>query len=84
MLPTILLSDFKSAVEQMEKFLNLFHRKFGGAELGFDSPRCGVFVEPAFTTACKAKVFEELEQEGIIRPGKLEKRLDKWPWWTWH
>jgi len=83
-MPIIFLNQFKSALEQMESFLNLFHWEFERVEVGFDGLSCGDFTEQAFTTACKSKVFDELEAEGIIRLGELERRIDKWPWWSWH
>ncbi len=83
-LPKIKFRQLKSAMEQMEKFLNLFHWEFQNIEHSYEDLPCGEFTMQAFTTACKSKVFDEMEAEGIIKLGELERRMDKWKWWSWH
>jgi hypothetical protein len=83
-LPEVLLSEIKTALEQMEDFLNLFHMEFAKTFVGFDSLSSGMIVESAFVTACKAKVYDELESENKISFGEWERRVEKWPWWSWH
>lgn len=83
-LPTIFFRQLKSALEHMEKFLNLFHWEFQGIEHGYEDLPCGEITMQAFTTACKSKVFDEMEAEEIIKSGELERRMEKWPWWSWH
>jgi hypothetical protein len=51
--------------------------------VGFDSLSSGKIVESAFVTACKAKVYDELESENKISFGEWERRVEKWPWWSW-
>jgi hypothetical protein len=82
-LPTIFLKELYSALEQMEDFLNLFHWEFSQSTVGFDSLSSGMIYEMAFVTACKAKVFDELESESKIPLGEFERRLEKWSWWNW-
>lgn len=83
-LKEVFFSELKSALEQMEKFLNLFHLEFRRIEHSYEDLPCDEITAQAFTTACKSKVFDELEVEGIIKSGELEHRMNKWPWWTWH
>jgi hypothetical protein len=80
--PEVFLSEIKTALEQMEDFLNLFHMEFAGTTVGFDSLSSGMIVESAFVTACKAKVYDELESENKISFGEWERRVEKWPWWS--
>jgi len=82
-LPEVLLSEIKTALEQMENFLNLFEWEFAKTTVGFDGLSSGMIVEPAFVTACKAKVYDELESENQISFGEWKRRVEKWPWWSW-
>lgn len=79
-LPTVFLSEIQSTLELMESYLNLFHWEFEKAEVGFESLPCDEFTAQAFMTACKSKVFDELEAENVFPVGELECRMDKWPW----
>jgi hypothetical protein len=83
-MPEVFLSEIKAALEQMEEFLNLFHWEFTKTTVGFDALSSGMIFESAFVTACKAKVYDELESENKISFGEWERRVEKWPWWTWH
>jgi hypothetical protein len=83
-MPEVLLSEIKTALEQMEKFLNLFQWEFAKTTVDFDCLSSGMIVESAFVTACKAKVYYELESENKISFGEWERRVEKWPWWSWH
>jgi AbiU2 len=83
-LPTVFYKEFKLALEQMEEFLNLFHWEFAKTTVGFDALSSGEIFEAALVTACKAKVYDELESENKISFGEWERRVEKWPWWSWH
>jgi hypothetical protein len=81
-LPTVLLKEFQLALEQMEEFLNLFHWEFAKTTVGYDSLSSGEIFETALVTACKSKVYDELEGEKIISFGEWRRRIEKWPWWS--
>jgi hypothetical protein len=83
-MPEVFLSEIKAALEQMEEFLNFFHWEFTKTTVGFDALSSGMIFESAFVTACKAKVYDELESENKISFGEWERRVEKWPWWSWH
>jgi hypothetical protein len=57
-LDEVLLSELKSSLEQMEKFLNLFKREFENIEVGYENLSCDMITESAICTAFKAKFFD--------------------------
>jgi hypothetical protein len=78
--PEVFLSEIKTALEQMDDFLNLFHMEFTKTSVGFDSLSSGMIVESALVTACKAKVYDELESEKKVSLGEWRRRVEEWPW----
>lgn len=81
-LPTILLKEIRTALEQMENFLNLFHGEFAKTSVDFGSLSSDEIYARALETAIKAKVYDDLEAEGKIPFGEWDQRVEKLPWWS--
>ena len=77
-LPEVLLSEIRLALEQMEAYLNLYQWEFQKNEVSYKDLPCDEFTAVAYWTACKAKAFDELEAEGVIPIGGLERRMEIW------
>ncbi len=83
-LQPVVFRQLKSALQQMEKFLNLFNWEFQQMPHDYENLPCDEITMQAFETACKSKVFDEMVEEDLIMSGEVERRMDKWPWWKWH